>query len=264
MPNYYNEYEPHAVQWLRNLIDAGLLPKGDVDERSITDVTAGDLAGYSQCHFFAGIGGWSVALKLAGVPDDYPLWTGSCPCQPFSAAPGERKGTDDARHLWPVWDKLIRQCRPPVIFGEQVENAIRYGWLDLVSADLENQGYAVGAAILGACSVGAPHRRQRLYWVADSQRVPAQLLREPGRVAGEAGTTEEGREVNVRDQLGSGSEVRFWDDIIWIECRDGCKRPCQPGLSPLADGVPGRLDKLRAYGNALVPQVAAAFLKSVL
>src|SRR5271156_723019 len=200
MPHYYNEYEPHAVQWLRNLIDAGLLPKGDVDERSITEVTAGDLAGYDQCHFFAGIGGWSIALRLAGVPDDYPIWTGSCPCQPFSAAPGERKGADDGRHLWPVWERLIRQCKPPVIVGEQVENAIRYGWLDLVATDLEEQDYAIGAAVLGACSVGAPHRRQRLYWVADSQRLPAQLLRKPGRMAGETGTAEEGRQSVVRDQ----------------------------------------------------------------
>src|SRR5271167_1357263 len=167
MSSYYNEYEPHAAQWMRNLIDAGLLPKGDVDERSITEVTAGDLAGYDQCHFFAGIGGWAHALRLAGVPD-LKCWTGSCPCQPFSTA-GRRKGNEDERHLWPVWERLIAVHRPQRIFGEQVEAAIKHGWLDLVSTDLEAQGYAVGAAVLGAHSLGAPHRRQRLYWMADAE-----------------------------------------------------------------------------------------------
>ena len=84
--NYYNEFDPYAAQWLRNLIDAGHIPKGEVDSRSIKDVKASDLTGFVQCHFFAGLGGWSHALRLAGWPEDRPVWTGSCPCQPFSAA----------------------------------------------------------------------------------------------------------------------------------------------------------------------------------
>ena len=83
---YYNEFDPFAAQWLRNLIKAGLIPAGDVDERSITEVKPADLRGYAQCHFFAGIGGWSLALELAGVPESTRLFTGSCPCQPFSSA----------------------------------------------------------------------------------------------------------------------------------------------------------------------------------
>ena len=86
MPAYYNENNRFAAQWLRNLIAAGDIAPGDVDERSITEVRPDDLRGYTQCHFFAGIGGWSAALRLAGWPDDRPVWTGSCPCQPFSAA----------------------------------------------------------------------------------------------------------------------------------------------------------------------------------
>lgn len=181
--NYYNEFDHSAAEWLRELIADGSIPPGDVDERSITDVTATDLLGYTQCHFFAGIGGWSVALRLAGWPDNRPVWTGSCPCQCFSTA-GKQRGFADERDLWPVFADLIRQCRPEFVFGEQVENAIRHGWLDRVYADMEREGYAVGAHVLGAHSVGAPHRRYRLYWgavsVADNASEQYERSGEPG------------------------------------------------------------------------------------
>ena len=167
MANYYNEIEPFAAAWLRELVRAGCIAAGDVDERSIMDVRASDLKGYRQCHFFAGIGGWSYALRLAGWPDDRPVCTGSCPCQPFSSA-GKRKGTADSRHLWPEFYRLIGECRPPVVFGEQVEAAIRLGWLDGVFADLERAGYACGSAVLPAAGIGAPHIRHRIWWVADA------------------------------------------------------------------------------------------------
>ena len=165
--NYYNEYDPKTAAWLRELIKVGAIPDGHVDERSIAEVSPDDLRGFTQCHFFAGIGGWSLALQLAGWSSERPVWTGSCPCQPFSAA-GKGLGAADERHLWPVFFELIRQCRPEHVFGEQVASAIGHGWLDGVSADLEAEGYTCGATVLGAHSVGAPHIRQRLYWVADS------------------------------------------------------------------------------------------------
>ena len=77
MAAYYNEIDAYAAQWLRNLIREGLIAPGDVDERSIVDVRADDLRGYEQCHFFAGIGGWSYALRLAGWPDDRATPSGS-------------------------------------------------------------------------------------------------------------------------------------------------------------------------------------------
>lgn len=169
MTAYYNEFDPYPAQWLRNLSEKNLIARGVVDERSIKDVRVEDLNGYAQCHWFGGIGGWSLALRLAGVPDDYPLWTGSCPCQPFSVA-GKGKGFADERHLWPVWFDLIRQCRPPIIFGEQVGGTAGLTWLDAVFADLEGIGYACGAANLPAASVGAPHIRQRLFFVAYRRR----------------------------------------------------------------------------------------------
>src|SRR3954468_14371813 len=141
MSAYYNEVDPYAAQWLRNLITAGHIAPGDVDERSIVDVRADDLRGYTQAHFFAGIGGWSCALRLADWPDDRPVWTGSCPCQPFSSA-GGREGFDDVRHVWPFWHWLISQCRPPIVLGEQVASVDGLAWLDLVSADLEGTDYA--------------------------------------------------------------------------------------------------------------------------
>lgn len=124
--------------------------------------------GYAQCHFFAGIGGWAYALRLAGWPDDRQVWTGSCPCQSFSTA-GREKGGADERHLWPYWFHLIRECRPSTIFGEQVASSLALSWLDLVFDDLEAEGYTCGAADLPAGSVGAPHIRQRLWFVAHTE-----------------------------------------------------------------------------------------------
>lgn len=166
--NYYNEWDSFAAEWLKELIKDGLIPDGEVDSRSIADVEPSDLKGFTQCHFFAGIGGWSRALQLAGWSSDRPVWTGSPPCQSFSTA-GKRKGKDDERHLWPVFFNLIRECQPPTVFGEQVAAAIRYGWLDDLQTDFEREGYASAAVVLPSGSIGAYHKRDRLFFVADSR-----------------------------------------------------------------------------------------------
>lgn len=167
MTAYYNEHDAQKAAWLRELIKAGLIAPGEVDERSIEDVIPAELTGYAQCHFFAGIGVWSYSLRCAGWPDDRPVWTGSCPCQPFSAA-GKRGGTADERHLWPAFYHLISVNRPDVVFGEQVASKDGFAWLDVVQADLEAAAYAVGALSLPACGFGAPHKRERLFFVANS------------------------------------------------------------------------------------------------
>lgn len=165
---YYNEVDPKAAAWLRELVRRDLIAPGDVDERSILEVTPDDLKGYTQCGFFSGIGVWSYALRQAGWPDDRPVWHGSPPCQPFSAA-GQQRGLADERHLWPVYYKLIQACRPPVIFGEQVSSKDAMAWWDVVKADLNASGYGTVAADIPASAFGAPHIRQRLYFVSERQ-----------------------------------------------------------------------------------------------
>jgi DNA (cytosine-5)-methyltransferase 1 len=365
MAAYYNEVDPFAAQWLRNLIAAGHIAPGEVDERDIRDVSPTDLVRFDQCHFFAGIGGWSRALRLAGIPDDAPVWTGSCPCQPFSAA-GSGGGFADERHLWPSWFHLVDVCRPAKIYGEQVASLDALEWFDLVCADLENAGYAVGIADIGAAGVGAPHIRQRLYFVADadgigrttgSEGCPADRYGNPsessggaffmadassrgfgtnGSTPGNAGHLDErgtarlmghtlesglerlardgdgtpGREIAARSiaeasdpcgmadaqtsgrrekcsdgsgigrgdcpqgitagplpsgaNLGPATLNGFWRAADWLACRDGKWRPVEPGTFPLAHGIPGRVGRLRAYGNAIVPQVAAEFVRATL
>ena len=392
MSALYNEIDAFAAQWTRNLIAGGHVAPGVVDERSISDLTPADVAGPGQRHFFAGIAGWSAALRLACVPDTADVWTGSCPCQGFSDA-GKRRGFDDERHLWPVWFALIRECRPAIVLGEQVASKLGRAWLDLVFADLEGIGYSCAAADLPVAGVGAPHRRQRLFFVAYAaikrgsgrrkrdahgwsqieperfgfssgmadrddarlevvgeqparrQRSAAQRSSKAGRVAdgsrvrrgqgidsgqagsiggagladgrgpdeladadgvrrdGEPGHVPPQREQPDADRSGetgavdvddpsfvrswrdtgavpraqgqhdrrlvdvpraAGATRGFWADAEWIACRDGKARAVEPGSFPLSHGVPGRVGQLRGYGNAISPEIAAAFVIAAL
>lgn len=205
MTAYYNEIDPFAAAWLRELIKAGHIAPGDVDERSIEDVTPDDLRSYTQAHFFAGIGVWSHALRRAGWPDDRPVWTGSCPCQPFSAA-GQGGGFADERHLWPAFHHLIRERRPPVVLGEQVASKDGLAWLDLVSTDMEATGYSGGAVDLCAAGVGAPHIRQRQWfvWMANTEHSFGRafdLDRENGRDRQDGGRKEAHGELGARGKV---------------------------------------------------------------
>jgi len=210
MTAYYNEIDPKAAAWLRELIKQGHIADGEVDERSIEDVKPVDLLGFTQCHWFAGIGVWSYALRRAGWADDRAVWTGSCPCQPFSTA-GKGSGFDDERHLWPAFHHLISQCRPDVVLGEQVASKDGLAWLDLVCADLEATGYASGAVDLCAAGVGAPHIRQRLWWVgtrlADADNTRRQLLTDakPAGVCGEASSAGQQVQQPSTDGTSDGS-----------------------------------------------------------
>jgi len=301
---YYNEIDPKAAAWLRELIKAGEIAPGDVDERSIEDVVPADLFGYSQCHFFAGIGVWSYALRRAGWADGRPIWTGSCPCQPFSAA-GKGGGFADERHLWPAFHHLIRECQPAAVIGEQVASKDGLAWFDLVSTDMEASGYACGAVDLCAAGVGAPHIRQRLWWVAerlvgaDSARLEGRGQPERGRApecaagpgglaggmadddrdlsgwrSGEASRAEtaSGRIAEPRNYrpVNDGAASRpgptngIWRDADWLYCRDGKWRPVEPGTFPLAHGATARVGRLRGYGNAINAEAAQAFIEAIM
>lgn len=284
---YYNEIDPFCAQWLRNLIDKKLIGPGDVDARSVLDVRPDDLKSYTRCHFFAGTGGWDLALKFSGFPPDREVWTGSCPCQPFSAAGQARKFADE-RHLWPYWFHLVSQRKPATILGEQVASKAGLEWFDLIWTDLEGAGYAVGVSDLCAAGVGAPHIRQRLWFVADADGGDAgaeglqrggeqrQLAQNGGAMfvadAECVGRQDGGRaefQLETESSIGQRDAIEqscraSWTDLQWLECTDGKARPTQPGLFPLAHGIPGRVGRLRAYGNAIVPQVAAEFIAAYL
>lgn len=232
--NYYNENDPKAAAWLRELIKSGLIAGGEVDERLIKEVQPDDLRGFHQAHFFAGIGGWSYALRLAGWPDDKPVWTGSCPCQPFSVA-GKKKGRADDRHLWPEWFRLIAKSKPGVIFGEQVAGKHGIAWFDDVSADLESEGYATGPVVFPACGVGAPHRRERIWFVADTDR---------GRFVK---PDEDKRGISKPSSKGPTNG--FWASAEWIYCRDSKYRPVEPAFKQMADGLAIVLGYLRDSGG---------------
>lgn len=370
--NYYNDNDPICCAWMRELISADLIPDGEVSDKDVREIRPGELDGFEQVHLFAGIGGWPLALRMAGWSDERSVWTGSCPCQPFSVA-GKGEGLDDERHLWPAFRWLVAQCRPPVVFGEQVASKDGRTWLSGVRTDLEALEYAVGAADLCAASVGAPHIRARIWWVADADGDGRQqwgaeqqgqcrgatlgrsgshggvgntenrqddergvrilegstrrgeggddAARTPSHARGmaesecgghdgpsihiptgrshealsvssgtsandrladtthdhgrsrECGTEEGSRsdgERRRRSPSGGGElskragECLSWADepCCWHLCRDGKLRriPTQPELFPLAHGVPGRVGLLRGSGNAIVPQVAAAFV----
>lgn len=240
MTAYYNENDPYAAEWLRNLIAAGHIAAGDVDERSIKEVQPDDIKNYTQCHFFAGIGVWSHALRRAGCPDDQPVWTGSCPCQPFSNA-GQQKGFDDERHLWPVWFNLIRECRPPIVIGEQVASALQ--WLDLVSSDMEGEGYAFGASDLCAAGFDGAHIRQRLYFcgiegmahASGEGRGQAGRYRAGHLQADGAGARDRDSDGGAADRLANAERERVRDK--------GCQQ--NVGAQSRAEGFGAQRERLR-------------------
>lgn len=262
MAAYYNEIDPFCVEWLRNLIKAKLIADGDVDNRSITEVQADEIKHYTQCHFFAGIGIWSYALKQAGWSDNTSVWTGSCPCQPFSNA-GKRKGTKDERHLFPTWFNLIKACRPEHVFGEQVSSNDGLAWYDVVSSEMESTGYSIGAFDLCAASVGAPHIRQRLWFYANrldntfSERLQPQTKQ---RVT----TTDQWQSDTHSASSRISNGFTQWQNVVYVPCADGKIRPIKPSIELLVDGNKSVMGRLRAYGNAINAEVAIYFIKAAM
>jgi len=246
---YYNEHDPFAAAWLRELIKDNLIAPGEVDERSIEDVTPNDIRSFQQCHFFAGIGVWSLAARHVGIADDTSLWSGSCPCQPFSSA-GKGGGFDDERHLWPAFHYLIEQCRPAIVVGEQVAGADGDTWLTLVSADMDATGYAFGAAETVAAGFGAPHERKRNYWVAYPEIVQFSGSSNNDRSGGKM--------LEPFSEFGNGHSASLWKERDWQDRKSE--------FYPLADAraFRNRVGILRGAGNAINLGQASGFLKAMM
>ena len=286
--NYYNEWDTETAKWLRNLIARDLIPHGIVDTRNINDIEAGELERYTSCHFFAGIGGWPLALRMAGWPDNRPVWTGSCPCQPFSSASHNRKGFDDERHLWPKFYQLIRHACPTTIFGEQVASADGRIWFHHVRNDLEKSGYAVGCAHLRASGIGRKHQRKRQFFVADAGNV--------GLRKRNISTGTDNRVSSFRGQ--APGDNTLLSETQYTPIGDKGLYPSPSGVFPLAHGLSAYMERVRSrlrdiyknqhhhlrvwrrfrelcdidsrhhrtrikgYGNAIVPELASVFIQS--
>lgn len=279
MSAYYNELSAHKAETTRILAAWNEIAPGFVDERSIEEVQPEDISDYTQHHFFAGAGGWSLALRNAEWPDDVPVFTGSCPCQSYSAS-GKRLGKADPRHLWPQWFRLIRAIKPPIIFGEQVASAIKHGWLDEVSNDLRGEGYTTEPFVLSSQAV-AEHKRDRLFFVAytDGRDIGKRL--QQSRI--------DRQQQKNRSSSGSGyswSQSKVCRQLAKTElvnCRDGRIRKIKSGTRPLTNGfssrmVPScdlsithvenneeaRLDRIHIYGDAIQIRLTTIFIRSVM
>lgn len=277
---------------------------------------------------FAGIGGFSLAARMAGwetvahceinpycqqvLHKHFPnaklhadikeldgtqyrgtvdIITGGFPCQPYSSA-GKRLGKDDERHLWPENRRVYREVAPSWIVGENVLGLVNWNGglvFEEVQADLESDGYEVMPYILPAAGVGAPHRRNRVWFVAYSysndarrrrhgQAGPAatkskreareQRIRAEFERVGEEGVIADPKEFIKREQadkvnsianergtwpiFGSSNEYNPWDEF-----------PTQSGVCGGDDGISNRMERLKALGNAIVPQVAYQIFKAI-
>jgi DNA (cytosine-5)-methyltransferase 1 len=335
---YYNDNNKKICHWLEKLIENNLIPNGVVDSRDIKEVKGSELVDFDQIHLFAGIGGWAYALQLANWPLEKKIMTGSCPCQPFSSANNNKKGFDDERHLWPEMFRIIKESKIDTIFGEQVAAKPGYAWLSRVQTNLEEEDFVVGICELAAGGFGAPHKRQRLFWVAHTRcdkegllqesrisneengvesssefgrtstpeflanteffRLRSKRLREIEEEARKSKETEEERErfrvdsgasdgltlfplgdadrngfngenpcLSERERTSREDSFTYKGHDYWAQYElatgwDGKTRRIKPGVRLLVDGLRNRLVKLSGLGNAIVPQVAAEFIKA--
>lgn len=287
--------------------------------------------GMTQMELFAGIGGFGLAGRWAGIESvvqvewnkycqkilkkNFPnaalysdirefdgtpyrgaidIISGGFPCQPYSTA-GKRLGKADDRHLWPEMLRVIREVAPRWVVGENVRGLVSWSGglvFDEVQADLEASGYEVFAAILPAASVNAPHRRDRIWFVAYTNQSNAGRNNRSGEIQGTAEAikgAEQGQNgERLRARLGNVSETtanakrlqgrngykpsmqRRWSENskqIGVGSIGFCQWQQFPTQSPVCggnDGVPNRVDRIAALGNAIVPQVAYQIFKAII
>ena len=207
------------------------------------------------------------------------LLTGGFPCQPFSVA-GKQRGKDDDRYLWPEMLRVIREARPAWIIGENVAGIVNLA-LDQVCADLEAEGYEVEPLIIPACGVGAPHKRDRVWILANSPRI-GRRRRCDGDAARNHGTLQVAGSCSAKEQpvLAHSESIGMegsWADRkqvpqVQVEemlsGRNGSgEQPAnwlpEPFVGRVANGIPNRVHRLKGLGNAIVPQVAAEIIRNI-
>ncbi len=220
--------------------------------------------------------------------------TGGYPCQPFSVA-GKQKGVEDKRHLWPEYFRLIKECRPTWVIGENVSGHIKLG-LDSVIEDLESEGYATRTFSISASSIGANHKRERIWIVANSHntrnRTPQYDCKQKQsknkqewkehsqyKFSGQSKNVANAYGVNDAvgrvdrtiqetggsgsiDERGSGTNANGFSQSSKNETLDSKKQftnqnywKTEPNVGRVVNGVPHRVDRLKALGNSLVPQI---------
>src|SRR5262249_8443315 len=208
------------------------------------------------------------------------LICGGYPCQPFSVA-GKQQGEKDPRHLWPEMYRIIRPARPRWVVAENVRGHIRLGF-DTVAAQLEDEGFTVWPFVIPACAVGAPHRRDRLWIVghAPGERLHARSqtrvhCEAEGKGAWNAESQRRGEDVAHSSELhrewwgawpgrggGFASNVAE-DDQRSRSSADGYWA-VEPDVGRVAHGISARVDRLRALGNAVVPQIPELIGRTIL
>ena len=201
---------------------------------------------------------------------------GGFPCQPFSAA-GKRRSKQDDRYLWPEMLRVISTVRPTWVIGENVAGIISLA-LDDVLADLENEGYSCETLVIPACAVNAPHRRDRV-WILAHRNSERQLQPEGAQQEQRRRTLDGSKQISAvtdcehrkesefRNQLGQARREKpsGWclDESLWQETWiQAATRICR-----MDDGIPGRVDRakrLKALGNAVVPQIVEIIGKAIM
>lgn len=202
------------------------------------------------------------------------LLTGGFPCQPFSVA-GKQRGKDDNRYLWPEMLRVIREARPAWIIGENVAGIVNLA-LDTVCADLEAEGYEVEPIIVPACAVDAPHRRERVWIMANSNGGQLGKCESKGKQIQMSCSGGERICDDVADAASCGMEGNrtAWEQESSISTGEGiprCNRagdkpanwPTEPNVGRVAHGIPNRVHRLKGLGNAIVPQLAAEIIRCI-
>lgn len=250
MMHYYNEIDPYCCDVLRARIADGSLPNGFVDQRDIREVQPADLAGYVQCHFFAGIGGFPLGIKWAGA-EHIPIWTGGFPCQDISNANHAGKGIDGPKSgLWRELYRLVRKVRPERLLVENVANLLNRGF-GTVLRDLAACGRDAEWDVFPACAFGADIIRERLFIYSQPQS-----FGRAGVLCGRPGVGAKTHPAwGPADSLDTPND-RAGRIEAWLR---------EPAILGSLNGLPSKLAErqLGAFGNAVVPQIVEYIARAI-